>query len=197
MRTLRPGVRRIREFEIRSRLGEVHAIRAQDDEFAFGVAWRRRGKLHLSGLARAVRRDGHDDIGEIESASPRAPEHHPRRLEDRRPRRRDENVDLARVRSARPDDEGAVGTAGAAGGDRRQSNETEHARAGGKGRSRHRRAQPAQYPRAKPRPHRPSAVLSRAAVRSRRASPAAPIRSLRADRTCPFSPAQRAFGFGS
>ena len=58
--------------EIRSRLGEVHAIGAQDDEFAFRVAWRRRGQLHLSGLARAVRRDRHDDISEFESASPRA-----------------------------------------------------------------------------------------------------------------------------
>ena len=102
--------------EVRFRLGEVHAVGAQDDEVMFRIARRRGRELNLSGLTRPIRRDRHDDVGEIESAAPGAAEHDAGRLDDGRARRRYENVDLIGVGRGRPDDEGAIGTAGATGG---------------------------------------------------------------------------------
>ena len=194
MRTLRPGARRTRVSKFALAWARSMRSARRMTKFAFRVAWRRRGQLHLSGLARAVRRDRHDDISEFESASPRPPEHDPGRLDDRRPRRRDQNVDLARVGSARPDDEGAVRAAGAASGQRRQSNDPEDA--GPRERAISRRAEP---PPARPTPasSRERCCVSRTSGRPEKALLATRIRLAPTDRTCRFSPARPASGSAS
>src|SRR6202034_3701874 len=97
--------------EVRLRLSEVHPIGAEDREVTLRIGWQRRRKRNVPWLARAGRRDRHDDIGEIQSSSPGASEHDARRLEHRRARRRHQEIDLARAWRARPDNERAVGTA--------------------------------------------------------------------------------------
>ena len=113
-----PAARRALDarIKVRFRLSQVHPVGAQDDEIALRISGDRGRKLNVAGLARAVRRDGHDDVGEIEPPSPRAAEHDAGRLDDRGARRRHEKVDLAGVGRGRPDDKGAVRTARTAGG---------------------------------------------------------------------------------
>src|SRR5271165_5061225 len=91
--------------ELRLRLREIYAIGAQSDEVALGVAGRRRRPLNFAGLARGIRRNGHDDIGKPEPIAASAAEHDSGRLEDGRARRCDEHVDLARPRYGLSDDE--------------------------------------------------------------------------------------------
>ncbi len=97
--------------EVRFRLGQVHAVGAQDDEIMFRIAGRRGRKLDISRLARPIGRDRHDDVSEIEASSPGAAEHDAGRLEDGRARRRHQKADPVRVGRGRPDDEGAIRTA--------------------------------------------------------------------------------------
>ena len=105
--------------EVCFRLSQIHAVGAQDNEIMLRIAGRRGGDLNIARLARPIRRDRNDDVGEIEPASPRAAEHDAGRLDDRRAGRRHEKVDLVGVRRGRPDDEAAIGPAGATGGERR------------------------------------------------------------------------------
>ena len=69
MRTLRPGRALDARIEIGLRLSQVHAIGAQDDEITLRIRRQRGGKRDIAWLARAGRRDRHDNIGEIESSS--------------------------------------------------------------------------------------------------------------------------------
>ena len=113
--------------EIGPRLGQVHAIGAQDGEVTLRIGRQRRGERNVPRLAGACRRNRDDDIGEIESVPARAAEHHARRLNHGRTRRRNKEIDPARVRRARADDQRAIRAAGAAGGERRQPYDTDQA----------------------------------------------------------------------
>ena len=116
-----PAARRALDARIEAclRLGQVHAIGAQDGEVTFRIGRQRGRKRDVPWLARAGRRDRHDDIGEIQPTPSRASEHDARRLKHGRAGCRHKEIDLARVWRARSDDEGAVGAAGAACRDRR------------------------------------------------------------------------------
>ena len=164
MRTRRPGVRLMRASKFALAWARVHAVGAQDGEVALGIARRRGGQRDVARLARACGWDRHDDIGEIEPASARPAEHDARRLNDGRARRRNQQVDLAGVRRARPDDKGAIGPAGAAGGDRREPDDADDAGAGPRAAaSPEARASDAQ---ARPNPMTRTLFVSRASGRS-------------------------------
>ena len=106
---------------------------------------------------------------------------------DGRARRRHEEIDLAGVGRARPDDEGAVRPAGAAGCDGRQSDAHKSADARSARRFPWRRMQA--RPGAQPQPHDTARCFQPFISRPEKARPAMRIRSAPADRTCPFSPA--------
>ena len=90
-----------------------------------GLAGSEDGSGDVPWLARAGRRNRHDDIGEIQPSSPGSSEHDAGRLKYGRARRRHKEVDPARVWRAWSNDECAVGTAGAPRRDRRQGDHTE------------------------------------------------------------------------
>ena len=61
--------------EVCLRLRQVDAVGPQDDEIALRIAGDRGRQRNVAGPARAVRRDGHDNVGEIEPAPSRSAEH--------------------------------------------------------------------------------------------------------------------------
>ena len=59
--------------EVRFGLSQIHPIGAQNGEIALGIGWHRGRRRNVAGLPHAGRRDRNDDVREIESASPGAP----------------------------------------------------------------------------------------------------------------------------
>src|SRR5271166_3961503 len=113
--------------EIGFRPGQIDAVGAQSDEVVFRIAGRPRRPLHFAASARRVGWHRHHDVGELEPSAARAAEHDARRIDDRRARRRNENVDSGSARRAGSDDKVAEWTGGTAGDQRRQDKRQEGA----------------------------------------------------------------------
>ncbi len=176
--------------EVCLRLRQVDAVGPQDDEIALRIAGDRGRQRNVAGPARAVRRDGHDNVGEIEPASSRSAEHDARRGNDRRAGRRHHEIDPAGVGRPGHRNEGPEGTAGAAGGDRRERDREENADSGSARQgSSDRRARGAPHAHAESQPHNLNACSSRWLRQLEKASRAMRIRSEPARRTCRSSPA--------
>ena len=112
------------------RLRQVDAVGPQDHEIALWIAGDRGRQRNVAGPARAVRRDRHDNVGEIEPTSSRSAEHDARRRNDRRAGCRHHEIDPAGVGRPGYRNEGPEGTAGAAGGDGRERDRAENTDSG-------------------------------------------------------------------